>query len=199
MRLLEARFPAAIAKLRRLPALLKYVPGPAQDVRAYFLTLQYWLGGTAENLANLVRMLVSRYAAGPRAGVGGALRVAPPMRYPEVGLYHPRAPGRIVERLDKLPGGGEAGTVGVLVMRSYVLAGNAAHYDGVLAALEARGLRAVPAETREAAVGLGYAPARLLLRVELPLALPVVLAGLRVAAVSTVALTTRLRPPVLAS
>lgn len=52
------------------------------------------------------------------------------------------------------------------------------------------GLRSVPAETREAAVGLGYAPARLLLRVELPLALPVMLAGLRVAAVSTVALTT---------
>lgn len=52
------------------------------------------------------------------------------------------------------------------------------------------GLRAVPAETREAAVGLGYAPTRLLLRVELPLSLPVMLAGLRVAAVSTVALTT---------
>jgi magnesium chelatase subunit H len=30
-------------------------------------------------------------------------------------------------------------------MRSYVLAGNAAHYDGVIAALEARGLRVVPA------------------------------------------------------
>ena len=30
-------------------------------------------------------------------------------------------------------------------MRSYVLAGNTAHYDGVIAALEARGLRVVPA------------------------------------------------------
>ena len=30
-------------------------------------------------------------------------------------------------------------------MRSYLLAGNAAHYDGVIAALEARGLRVVPA------------------------------------------------------
>ncbi|WP_204163694.1 ABC transporter permease [Nocardioides solisilvae] len=52
------------------------------------------------------------------------------------------------------------------------------------------GLRAVPPEVREAARGLGYAPTRRLLRVELPLALPVLMAGIRVATVSTVALTT---------
>lgn len=52
------------------------------------------------------------------------------------------------------------------------------------------GLRGVPEEVRESATGLGYGPARLLYRVELPLALPVIIAGLRVATVSTVALTT---------
>ncbi len=52
------------------------------------------------------------------------------------------------------------------------------------------GLRSVPADVRESADGLGYSPTGRLLRVELPLALPVMLAGLRVAAVSTVALTT---------
>ncbi|MBD0292708.1 MAG: ABC transporter permease [Jiangellaceae bacterium] len=52
------------------------------------------------------------------------------------------------------------------------------------------GLDAVPADVREAAVGMGYSPRRLLWRVELPLALPTVFASLRVAAVSTVALTT---------
>jgi osmoprotectant transport system permease protein len=52
------------------------------------------------------------------------------------------------------------------------------------------GLRAVPEEVREAARGLGYGAGRLLLRVELPLAVPVLVAGLRVATVSTVALTT---------
>ena len=36
-------------------------------------------------------------------------------------------------------------TVGLLVMRSYILAGNTAHYDGVIAALEARGLAVVTA------------------------------------------------------
>lgn len=52
------------------------------------------------------------------------------------------------------------------------------------------GFRAVPAEVVESATGMGYGRARLLLRVELPLALPVMMAGLRVATVSTVALTT---------
>jgi osmoprotectant transport system permease protein len=52
------------------------------------------------------------------------------------------------------------------------------------------GLLGVPDEVRESATGLGYGRTRLLFRVELPLALPVMMAGLRVATVSTVALTT---------
>ncbi|ANW19684.1 ABC transporter permease [Streptomyces clavuligerus] len=52
------------------------------------------------------------------------------------------------------------------------------------------GLAAVPEEAREAARGLGYGPARLLWEVELPLALPALMAGVRMATVSTVALTT---------
>jgi osmoprotectant transport system permease protein len=52
------------------------------------------------------------------------------------------------------------------------------------------GLRSVPEEVRESAVGLGYSPLRLLFQIELPLALPVMMAGLRIATVSAVALTT---------
>ncbi|MBT2397366.1 ABC transporter permease [Streptomyces sp. ISL-100] len=52
------------------------------------------------------------------------------------------------------------------------------------------GLEAVPAEAREAALGMGYGRGRLLWEVELPLALPALLAGVRIATVSTVALTT---------
>jgi osmoprotectant transport system permease protein len=52
------------------------------------------------------------------------------------------------------------------------------------------GLRSVPEDVRESATGLGYGPTRMLFRIELPLALPVFMAGLRVATVSTVALTT---------
>ncbi|WP_328941045.1 ABC transporter permease [Streptomyces sp. NBC_00250] len=52
------------------------------------------------------------------------------------------------------------------------------------------GLRAVPEETRQAARGLGYGPVRLLLGVELPLAVPAAMAGLRIATVSAVSLVT---------
>lgn len=52
------------------------------------------------------------------------------------------------------------------------------------------GIDAVPAATRDAAVGMGYTPARLLLRVELPLALPTIVAGIRIATVTTIGLVT---------
>jgi len=52
------------------------------------------------------------------------------------------------------------------------------------------GLQAVPEEAVEAARGMGYGSLRLLWEVELPLALPALLAGVRIATVSTVALTT---------
>ena len=61
-----------------------------------------------------------------------------------LGLYHPACRGRMTERLDRCRRG-TTGSVGVLVLRSYVLIGNAGHYDGVIAALEARGLRVIPA------------------------------------------------------
>lgn len=134
-----------MAMLRRLPRILRLIPGTAQDVRAYFLTLQYWLGGSKENLANLVRLLVHRYADGPRRALRDTVRPGEPIDYPDVGLYHPRMKGRFGEKPEALPKGGTAGTVGLLVMRSYLLAGNCAHYDGVIASLEARGLRVVPA------------------------------------------------------
>jgi osmoprotectant transport system permease protein len=52
------------------------------------------------------------------------------------------------------------------------------------------GLDAVPAGVRDAARGMGYGPVRLLLTVEIPLALPAIMAALRVATVSTIALVT---------
>lgn len=50
------------------------------------------------------------------------------------------------------------------------------------------GLRQVPESTRQAAVAMGYTPLRRLVAVELPIAAPVVIAGLRVATVSTISL-----------
>jgi osmoprotectant transport system permease protein len=52
------------------------------------------------------------------------------------------------------------------------------------------GLDGVPREVREAADGMGYGRWQRLWRVELPLAVPVIVAGLRVATVSTIGLMT---------
>ena len=73
---------------------------------------------------------------------------------------------------------------------STVVIGLALYALTILVRAILEGLRAVPDEVRESATGLGYGATKLLFRVELPLALPVIMAGLRVAAVSTVALTT---------
>ena len=98
----------------------------------------------------------NRYADGPRRALRGTLKAGAACRV---------SGGR---RLSSAPAGprlrpcreaarrrGTAGTVGLLVMRSYMLAGNCGHYDGVIAALEARGLRVIPAF----ATGLDTRPA----------------------------------------
>jgi osmoprotectant transport system permease protein len=52
------------------------------------------------------------------------------------------------------------------------------------------GLDAVPPEVRDAAKGLGFSPARQLIRVEIPLASPTIIAGIRLAVVTTIGLVT---------
>jgi osmoprotectant transport system permease protein len=52
------------------------------------------------------------------------------------------------------------------------------------------GLRGVPVEVREAATGMGYSRWQMLTKIELPLATAVIIAGLRVAVVTTVGLVT---------
>lgn len=52
------------------------------------------------------------------------------------------------------------------------------------------GLDGVPASVREAAAGMGYTRRRMFFEIELPLALPVIVAGLRIATVTIVGLVT---------
>jgi osmoprotectant transport system permease protein len=52
------------------------------------------------------------------------------------------------------------------------------------------GIRSVPVEVRDAARGMGYTPRQILLRIELPLALGVIFAGIRVATITTIGLVT---------
>ncbi|WP_420380982.1 magnesium chelatase subunit H [Novosphingobium sp.] len=135
-----------MAMLRRLPKLLKFFPGTAQDVRTYFLTMQYWLAASDDNVVDMIRSLVDRYADGERRALRGTMKAVPPRDYPEVGVYHPALAQRMAATATELPRRrGAKGTVGLLMLRSYVLAKDTGHYDGVIAALEARGLNVIPA------------------------------------------------------
>lgn len=132
-----------MAMLRRLPKILKYFPGKAQDLRAWFLAMQYWLGGSDDNLEAMVRFLVSRYS-GKRAWA--QIKAAAPIDYPDVGLYHPALVTRITTDAAQMPRPeGAVATVGMLMLRSYILAGDTAHYDAVIAAFEAKGIAVLPA------------------------------------------------------
>jgi magnesium chelatase subunit H len=132
-----------MAMLRRLPKILKWIPGKAQDMRAWFLSMQYWLGGSDDNLEAMIRFLVSRYS-GKRDWA--QIKAAAPIDYPDVGLYHPGLTGRITTDAALMPRpSGATATVGLLLLRSYILASDTAHYDAVIRALEARGIAVLPA------------------------------------------------------
>ena len=130
--------------LRRLPKILRLIPGKAQDLRAWFLSMQYWLSGSDENVEQMLRFLLSRYASRTDWMPSKA---AAPIDYPELGLYHPDLPGHHITTDPADIPGPEApvGTIGLLMLRSYILAGDTAHYDAVIRAFEAKGLRVLPA------------------------------------------------------
>ena len=129
--------------LRRLPKILKYIPGKAQDLRAWFLVMQYWLGGSDTNIESMLRFLISRYC---RIQAWQNCAAAPPEDYPEVGLYHPDLPGKMTTDITALPVLQKpVATVGLLLMRSYVLSDDTAHYDAVIRSFEANGLKVIPA------------------------------------------------------
>ena len=132
-----------MSMLRRLPKILRWIPGKAQDMRAWFLSMQYWLGGSDDNIEQMIRFLIGRYST--HQNWRGAASKAP-VDYPEVGLYHPGLANRITTDLADLPRpAGATLTVGLLMLRSYVLASDTAHYDAVIAAFEAKGIACIPA------------------------------------------------------
>jgi osmoprotectant transport system permease protein len=81
-----------------------------------------------------------------------------------------------------LPITGRGNTTAIVALVAYVLL---IIFRNVLA-----GLDNVPGETRDAGRGMGLTDRQLLWRVELPLALPEIMAGLRIAATTTVGLAT---------
>jgi osmoprotectant transport system permease protein len=88
----------------------------------------------------------------------------------------------LFELLAPLPGFGLSRTTAEVALVSYTLL--------IMFRNTLTGLREVPAEVRDAASGMGMGPMRSLLRVELPLAAPAIIAGLRIATVTVISLAT---------
>ena len=88
----------------------------------------------------------------------------------------------LFELLEPVPGLGLSRTTAEVALVSYTLL--------ILFRNTLTGLREVPAEVRDAAAGVGMGPTQSLLRVELPLALPAIIAGLRIATVTVISLAT---------
>jgi osmoprotectant transport system permease protein len=122
--------------------------------------------GFAISLALSLLIVRYRWTYGPITGVAGLLYTIPSLAL--FGLL--------------IPITGLTVTTAEIALVSYTLL--------ILIRNTVAGLDGVPQEVRDAALGMGFSPVQLLLRVDLPLALPVIVAGLRVATVTTVGLVT---------
>jgi osmoprotectant transport system permease protein len=116
----------------------------------------------------LLSLLIVRYrwAYGPITGIAGLLYTIPSLAL--FGLL--------------IPITGFTVTTAEIALVSYTLL--------ILIRNTVAGLDGVPRDVREAAVGMGFSPTQVLVKVDLPLALPVIVAGLRVATVTTIGLVT---------
>eukprot|EP00471_Norrisiella_sphaerica_P000806 CAMPEP_0184487952 /NCGR_PEP_ID=MMETSP0113_2-20130426/10434_1 /TAXON_ID=91329 /ORGANISM="Norrisiella sphaerica, Strain BC52" /LENGTH=1462 /DNA_ID=CAMNT_0026870393 /DNA_START=41 /DNA_END=4429 /DNA_ORIENTATION=+ len=146
--------------LRTLPTVLKFLPaGIAQDGRSFLLSLQYWLGGSDDNLENFLLMIANKYVDGVKGqNFIDEKKIAPPNLIAEKGIWHPLAPkvfessdeylewyNKEVGPLNGVPA--DAPTVGVILQKSHINTKDEAHYVSLFQELEARGCRPVPVYT----------------------------------------------------
>lgn len=129
-----------LAMLRNIGKLMKFIPGKARDLHTYIAVHQYWMHGSPENLARMLCMFAARYTQGWEK-----LPIHDPIEYPEVALFHPDADAPFsdlagYQKWQKRRQRQTAGTVGLLSLRTVALSRNTAHLDGLVRALERRGL-----------------------------------------------------------
>ena len=141
--------------------MLKYLPGDkAKDARSFMMSLQYWLGGSPENIEALLLNLASNYVA-PIVAQGKltAEELIAPEVIPDKGIWHPVAP-RVFDTLDEYmtwlrtehaPSLGidvdTAPLVGVVLQKSHINTRDDAHYVALIMEMEAKGALVVPTYT----------------------------------------------------
>lgn len=147
-----ASFQDAMLKLlNTLPTVLKYLPiEKAQDARSFMLSFQYWLGGTPDNLKNLLLMLADKYVYPISEGERADINVLDPVLFPDLGIWHPLAPAMfedIKEYLNWSNSRSDLGSgplIGLVLQRSHIVTGDDAHYVALIQELEYRGARVIP-------------------------------------------------------
>ncbi|MCP9835313.1 MULTISPECIES: magnesium chelatase subunit H [unclassified Cyanobium] len=146
---------AMLKLLNTLPTVLKYLPvEKAQDARSFMLSFQYWLGGTPDNLRNFLLMLADRYVFGKAELGRPQLTVADPVVFPDLGIWHPMAPGMFEDlkeylnwsasRADLSDKARQGPVIGLVLQRSHIVTGDDAHYVAIIQELEYRGATVIP-------------------------------------------------------
>lgn len=147
-----ASFQDAMLKLlNTLPTVLKYLPiEKAQDARSFMLSFQYWLGGTPDNLKNLLLMLADKYVYPIGEGDRADINVLDPVVFPDLGIWHPLAPAMFEDSKEYLNWSnsrsdlGSGPLIGLVLQRSHIVTGDDAHYVALIQELEYRGARVIP-------------------------------------------------------
>jgi magnesium chelatase subunit H len=137
--------------VRTLPKVLKYLPSDkAQDARNFMNSLQYWLGGSSDNLENFLLMISKAYVP---ALENMDMEIAEPETVAETGIWHPMAPYMYEDLKEYLNWydtrkditfAKDAPVVGLVLQRSHLVTGDEGHYAGMVMELEARGAKVVP-------------------------------------------------------
>jgi len=147
--------------VRTLPKVLKYLPGDkAQDARSFMMSLQYWLGGSPENIEALLLNLANNYV-GPikEKGLLREVEVVEPVVIPDQGIWHPVAP-RVFENIaeykdwlynEHAPSLGldpaTTPVVGLVLQKSHINTKDDAHYVSLIMEIEAQGAFVLPTYT----------------------------------------------------
>ncbi|XP_052149583.1 magnesium-chelatase subunit ChlH, chloroplastic [Oryza glaberrima] len=140
--------------VRTLPKVLKYLPSDkAQDARLYILSLQFWLGGSPDNLQNFLKMIAVSYVPALK---GADIKYDDPVLFLDAGIWHPLAPtmyddvkeylnwyGTRRDTNDKLKDP-NAPVIGLVLQRSHIVTGDDGHYVAVIMELEAKGAKVIP-------------------------------------------------------
>ena len=140
--------------IRTLPKVLKYLPSDkAQDARNFMMSLQFWLGGSPENLENFLIMISGAYV--PEL-ISQKMKYKDPVVFLDTGIWHPLAPTMYDDvkeylnwygtRRDATPKlkDSSAPVIGVILQRSHIVTGDDGHYTSVVMELESRGAKVVP-------------------------------------------------------